>query len=146
MGPLGLMCSSLKVYFECPEEGPPDPFGKLGSVGGLGRAVERPGWVRLPLTAYGWALEHHLEPGPLDVCHSGLGDHRGCDRLFQEGGPWKSQGRRRSMWRKPQVSGLGPTLSLTGGVILARPCLSECVSITFVLCGALLHLRIPVCL
>lgn len=53
MGPLGLICSSLKVCFECPEEGPPDSFGKLGSVGGRGRAVELPGWVRLPLTAYG---------------------------------------------------------------------------------------------
>ena len=40
--------------------------------------------------AYGWALEHHLGSGPLDVCHSGLGDHRGCDLLFQEGGPWRS--------------------------------------------------------
>lgn len=67
MGLWILPCSSL-VYFECPEEGPPDPFGKLGSVGGLGRAVERPGWVRLPLTAYGWALEHHLESEGLWTC------------------------------------------------------------------------------
>lgn len=124
MGPLGLTCSSLRVYFERPEEGPPDPFSKLGSVGGLGHAVECPGRVRLPMagpwsTTWGQGLWMCVTQGSVItggvICFSrrvGLGG--------QDPGRW------RSMWRKPRVSGSGPALSLTGGVILARPCLSEC--------------------